>query len=73
MVTGTMFATKLPPVPSVGLRLFLVFVIVAARPSMGKSALALCMAANLGVRHETPVALSFGRCDTTDSKWWMAE
>jgi replicative DNA helicase len=32
-------------------------IIVAARPSMGKSALALCMAANLGVRHETPVAL----------------
>jgi len=32
-------------------------VIVAARPSMGKSALALCMAANIGVRHEKPVAL----------------
>src|SRR5438046_7627551 len=32
-------------------------IIVAARPSMGKSALALCMAANLAVRHETPVAL----------------
>ncbi|MGI8973181.1 MAG: replicative DNA helicase [Gaiella sp.] len=32
-------------------------VILAARPSMGKSALALCMAANLGVRHATPVAL----------------
>jgi replicative DNA helicase len=32
-------------------------VIVAARPSMGKSALALCMAANLAVRNETPVAL----------------
>src|SRR3954451_10129884 len=32
-------------------------VIVAARPSMGKSALALCMAANVAVRHETPVAL----------------
>ncbi|MBD0330191.1 MAG: replicative DNA helicase [Thermoleophilia bacterium] len=32
-------------------------VIVAARPSMGKSALGLCMAANLGVRHELPVAL----------------
>ena len=32
-------------------------VILAARPSMGKSALALCMAANLGVRSSTPVAL----------------
>jgi replicative DNA helicase len=32
-------------------------IIVAARPSMGKSALALCTAANLGVRHEVPVAL----------------
>jgi replicative DNA helicase len=32
-------------------------IIVAARPSMGKSAFALCMAANLAVRHETPVAL----------------
>jgi replicative DNA helicase len=32
-------------------------VIVAARPSMGKSGLGLCMAANLGVRHQTPVAL----------------
>jgi replicative DNA helicase len=32
-------------------------VIVAARPSMGKSALGLCVAANLGVRYETPVAL----------------
>jgi len=32
-------------------------VILAARPSMGKSALALCAAANLGVRQETPVAL----------------
>ena len=32
-------------------------VILAARPSMGKSALALCMAANLGVRDATPVAL----------------
>ncbi|MFN2629371.1 MAG: replicative DNA helicase [Gaiellaceae bacterium] len=32
-------------------------IIVAARPSMGKSALALCMAANLGVRQQTPVAL----------------
>jgi replicative DNA helicase len=32
-------------------------IIVAARPSMGKSALALCMAANVAVRHETPVAL----------------
>ena len=32
-------------------------IIVAARPSMGKSALGLCMAANLAVRHERPVAL----------------
>ena len=32
-------------------------VILAARPSMGKSALALCMAANLGVRSSMPVAL----------------
>ncbi|MFN2471930.1 MAG: replicative DNA helicase [Gaiellaceae bacterium] len=32
-------------------------VIVAARPSMGKSALALCMAANLAVRRQVPVAL----------------
>ncbi len=32
-------------------------IIVAARPSMGKSALGLCMAANLAVRHETPVAV----------------
>jgi replicative DNA helicase len=32
-------------------------IIVAARPSMGKSALALCMAANVAVRFEVPVAL----------------
>jgi replicative DNA helicase len=32
-------------------------IIVAARPSMGKSALALCMIANLAVRFNTPVAL----------------
>jgi replicative DNA helicase len=32
-------------------------VILAARPSMGKSALGLCVAANLGVRHAVPVAL----------------
>jgi replicative DNA helicase len=32
-------------------------IIVAARPSMGKSALTLCMAANLAVRRQTPVAL----------------
>jgi replicative DNA helicase len=32
-------------------------IIIAARPSMGKSALALCMAANLAVRSNTPVAL----------------
>jgi replicative DNA helicase len=32
-------------------------VILAARPSMGKSALGLGVASNLAVRHETPVAL----------------
>jgi len=32
-------------------------IVVAARPSMGKSALGLCMAANLAVRQTTPVAL----------------
>ncbi|HET8606131.1 MAG TPA: replicative DNA helicase [Gaiellaceae bacterium] len=32
-------------------------VVLAARPSMGKSALGLCMAANIAVRSETPVAL----------------
>jgi replicative DNA helicase len=32
-------------------------IIIAARPSMGKSALGLCIAANLAVRHELPVAL----------------
>ena len=32
-------------------------IIIASRPSMGKSALALGMAANVAVRHETPVAL----------------
>jgi replicative DNA helicase len=32
-------------------------VILAARPSMGKSGLALCMAANIAVRKELPVAL----------------
>jgi replicative DNA helicase len=32
-------------------------IIVAARPSMGKSALALCVAANLAVRTNTPVGL----------------
>jgi len=32
-------------------------IIVAARPSMGKSALALCMAANMGVRHGIPVGM----------------
>jgi replicative DNA helicase len=32
-------------------------IIIAARPSMGKSALALCMAANVAVRKSTPVAL----------------
>jgi replicative DNA helicase len=32
-------------------------IIIAARPSMGKSALALCAATNLAVRHEIPVAL----------------
>jgi replicative DNA helicase len=32
-------------------------VILAARPSMGKSSLGFCIAANLGVRSETPVAL----------------
>jgi replicative DNA helicase len=32
-------------------------VIVAARPSMGKSALGLCMAANIAIRNQVPVAL----------------
>src|SRR4051794_12917810 len=32
-------------------------IIIAARPSMGKSALALCMAANLAVRNNVPVAM----------------
>src|SRR5262249_15308814 len=32
-------------------------VILAARPSMGKSGLALCAAANLAVRQEVPIAL----------------
>jgi len=32
-------------------------IIIAARPSMGKSALALCMAANLAVRYDVPIAL----------------
>ena len=32
-------------------------IIVAARPSMGKSALALCMAANIALRHGVPVGL----------------
>jgi replicative DNA helicase len=32
-------------------------IILAARPSMGKSALALCIAANLAVRRNTPCAL----------------
>jgi replicative DNA helicase len=32
-------------------------IIVAARPSMGKSALGLCMAANIAVRSERPVAI----------------
>jgi replicative DNA helicase len=32
-------------------------VIVAARPSMGKSAFGLCIAANIAIRHQIPVAL----------------
>lgn len=32
-------------------------IVVAARPSMGKSAFGLCVAANLAVRHRTPVAV----------------
>src|SRR3954447_21830331 len=32
-------------------------IIVAARPSMGKSALGLCIAANLALRNEVPVAM----------------
>jgi len=32
-------------------------IVVAARPSMGKSALGLCIAANVAVRHGIPVAL----------------
>ena len=34
-----------------------ILIILAARPSMGKSALGLCTCANLAVRHGTPVAL----------------
>ncbi len=37
-------------------------VILAARPSMGKSALALCIAANLGVRSSIPSRSSRSRC-----------
>jgi replicative DNA helicase len=32
-------------------------IVIAARPSMGKSAFGLCAAANLAVRHGTPVAI----------------
>jgi replicative DNA helicase len=32
-------------------------IVVAARPSMGKSGLGLCIAANLAVRHELPVGI----------------
>ena len=32
-------------------------IVVAARPSMGKSAFSLCVAANLAVRNGTPVAI----------------
>jgi replicative DNA helicase len=32
-------------------------VIVAARPSMGKSAFGLCIAANIAIRHQVPIAL----------------
>jgi replicative DNA helicase len=32
-------------------------IIIAARPSMGKSAFALCVAANVAVRHERPVGI----------------
>ena len=31
--------------------------IVAARPSMGKSAFGLCAASNIAIRHQVPVAL----------------
>jgi replicative DNA helicase len=32
-------------------------VIVAARPSMGKSAFGLCIAANIAIRHQVPIAM----------------
>ena len=46
-------------------------IIVAARPSMGKSALALCIAANLGVRHNVPVGLFTLEMSKAEVTQWL--